>query len=63
MGGSGALLVQSTLSSLGYETNLLDLATVEIPIGIIALIVGIVYYYLKDKKLTKKYYGSEGGKK
>ncbi|MCC2255065.1 DUF969 domain-containing protein [Ruminococcus sp. CLA-AA-H200] len=63
VGGSGALLVQSTLSSLGYETNLLDLATVEIPIGIIALIVGIVYYYLKDKKLTKKYYGSEGGKK
>ena len=56
-------LVQSTLKPLGYEVDLLDLAKVEIPIGIIALIVGIVYYYLKDKKLTKKYYGNEGGKK
>ena len=55
VGGSGALLVQSTLKPLGYEVDLLDLAKVEIPIGIIALIVGIVYYYLKDKKLTKKY--------
>ncbi len=63
VGGSGALLVQSTLKPLGYEVDLLDLAKVEIPIGIIALIVGIVYYYLKDKKLTKKYYGNEGGKK
>lgn len=63
VGGSGALLVQSTLKPLGYEVELLDLAKVEIPIGIIALIVGIVYYYLKDKKLTKKYYGTEGGKK
>ena len=63
VGGSGALLVQSTLKPLGYEVELLDLAKVEIPIGIIALIVGIVYYYLKDKKLTKKYYGNEGGKK
>lgn len=63
VGGSGALLVQSTLKPLGYEVELLDLAKVEIPIGIIALIVGIVYYYLKDKKLTKKYYGTKGGKK
>ena len=63
VGGSGALLVQSTLKPLGYEVDLLDLAKVEIPIGIIALIVGIVYYYMKDKKLTKKYYGNEGGKK
>ena len=63
VGGSGALLVQSTLKPLGYEVDLLDLAKVESPIGIIALIVGIVYYYLKDKKLTKKYYGNEGGKK
>ena len=43
VGGSGALLVQSTLKPLGYEVDLLDLAKVEIPIGIIALIVGIVY--------------------
>lgn len=59
VGGSGALLVQSTLSGLGYDVELLDLAMVEIPIGIIALIVGMVYYILKDRKLRKKYYGTK----
>lgn len=59
VGGSGALLVQSTLSGLGYDVELLDLAMVEIPIGIIALIVGMVYYILKDRKLRRKYYGTK----
>lgn len=39
--------------------SLLDLAKVEIPVAIFAVVVGIVYYYLKDKKLRKKYYGDE----
>ena len=59
VGGGGALLVQSTLEPLGYKVELIDLAKVEIPVGIFAVIVGIVYYYLKDKKLRKKYYGDE----
>ena len=59
VGGAGGLLVQSTLEPLGYHVELIDLALVEIPIGIFALIVGIVYYFLRDKKLTKKYYGTE----
>src|SRR5699024_12444986 len=59
VGGAGGLLVQSTLEPLGYHVELIDLALVEIPIGIFAVIVGIVYYFLRDKKLTKKYYGTD----
>lgn len=54
VGGSGALLVQSTLASLGYEVDLLDLVKVELPIGIFALIVAVVYYMLKDRKLNRQ---------
>ncbi len=59
IGGSGALLVQSTLKGLGYETNLVDLAKVEIPVAIFALVVAAVIYYLKDKRLSKNLYGSK----
>lgn len=62
VGGAGGLLVQSTLEPLGYHVELLDLALVEVPIGIVAVIVGIVYYYLQDKKLAKKYYGDQAEK-
>lgn len=58
IGGAGALLVQSTLDQLGYQVELVDLAKVEIPVGIFAAVVAIVYYYLKDKALRKKYYKS-----
>lgn len=56
VGGAGGLLVQSTLASLGYNVELIDLVKVEIPVAIVAILVAIVYYYLKDKKLYKKYY-------
>ncbi|PKL24182.1 MAG: DUF969 domain-containing protein [Spirochaetae bacterium HGW-Spirochaetae-3] len=59
IGGSGALLVQSTLKGLGYETNLVDLAKVEIPVAIFALVVASVLYYLKDKRLSKTLYGQK----
>lgn len=58
VGGPGALLVQSTLDFLGYKVELLNLAKVEIPVAIFAIVVAIVYYYLKDKKMVKKYYGN-----
>ncbi len=63
VGGAGALLVQSTLASLGYEVELIDLAKVEIPIAIVAITVAIVYYFIKDRKLSKKYYGNKVDKK
>ena len=58
VGGSGGLLVQGTLKELGYNVELIDLAKVEIPVAIIATIVGIIYYILKDKKLSKN--GAKG---
>ncbi|XCP84130.1 DUF969 domain-containing protein [Roseburia hominis] len=62
VGGSGGILVQTTLASLGYEVELIDLAMQEIPVALIALVVACVYFLMKDKKLTKKYYGSSTGK-
>lgn len=59
VGGAGALLVQSTLKSLGYEVELLPLAQVEIPVAIFATLVAVVYYYITDKRLIKKYYAKE----
>ncbi len=59
IGGSGALLVQSTLKGLGYEVNLVDLAKVEIPVAIFALVVASIIYYLKDKRLSKTLYGTK----
>lgn len=56
VGGAGGMLVQTTLKSIGYEVELLDLAKAEIPVAIFAIVVAIVYYYMKDKKLVKKYY-------
>ncbi|ERT59031.1 putative membrane protein [Peptoniphilus koenoeneniae] len=58
VGGSGGLLVQGTLKELGYNVELIDLAKVEIPVALIATIVGIIYYILKDKKLSKN--GAKG---
>ena len=51
---SGMILVQSTLAGLGYNVELVDLMKVQIPVAIIAVGVAIVYYYLKDKQLSRK---------
>lgn len=56
VGGAGGLLVQNTLADLGYQVELVDLALVQIPVAITALIVSIVYYNLKDRYLTDKLY-------
>jgi len=54
VGTSGMILVQSTLADLGYNVELVDLMKVQIPVAIIAVGVAIVYYYLKDKQLSRK---------
>lgn len=61
VGGGGGLLVQSTLASLGYEVELVDLAKATIPVSIFALFVGIVYYNLKDRKFQKLYKAKKKG--
>lgn len=57
VGGSGALLVQSTLAELGYTVDLVELAKVEIPVAIFAAVVYVVYSVWIDKKMVKQYYG------
>lgn len=59
IGGSGALLVQGTMKGLGYEVDLIDLAKVEIPVALVAIVVAVAYYVIKDRKLVKKYYGDK----
>ena len=61
VGGSGALLVQSTLETLGYQTDLTELAAIEVPVALFAISFGIIYYFVKDKKLQKKYGNKKKG--
>lgn len=61
IGGAGALLVQSTLAQLGYEVSLLELARVEIPVAIFAMVVTIVYYMRLDSRLRRQFYGKGKG--
>lgn len=62
IGGAGALLVQSTLASLGYDVSLFKLMVVEIPVAIIALVVSVLYFHFKNKNLIKKYYSENEDK-
>lgn len=59
VGGPGALLVQGTLANLGYDIKLIDLAAVEIPVAIAGVATGVIYYWLRDRRLNKKYYSKE----
>ena len=63
VGGSGDLLVQSTLENLGYTVELIDIAAVEVPVAVIATLVAIVYYQVVDKKLMSKYHGAPAAAK
>ena len=53
VGTSGMLLVQSTMSDLGYTVELPQLAAIQIPVAIVAVAVTTVYYALIDRRLTK----------
>ncbi|MBM6774938.1 DUF969 domain-containing protein [Olsenella profusa] len=54
VGGSGGLLVQGTLAGLGYDVSLVDLAAVQIPVAVVAMIVAIVYYNVLDRRLMRR---------
>lgn len=54
--------MQTTLQSLGYEVELVDLAVTELPVAIIAIVLASVLFIMKDKKLTRKYYGDQNTK-
>lgn len=55
LGSSGTLLIASTLTAQGYETDALQIATASWPICIVICIVGAVAHLLLDGKLKKKY--------
>ncbi|MBP1551932.1 MAG: DUF969 domain-containing protein [Oscillospiraceae bacterium] len=59
VGGAGALLVQSTLATVGYDAPLIRLAAIEIPVAIAGVGFGIIYYIIKYRRLRKKYYTKE----
>lgn len=61
VGTSGAILVKTTLSPLGYDVDLLRLAIIEIPVALIAVGVTAVYYITKDARLRRKFYGGGSG--
>ena len=53
--GAGLLLVKSTLEQLKYTVDPLKAVKAEVPVAIIAIIVSGIFFYIKDKKMLKKY--------
>ena len=52
MASSGTLLIATTLQEQGYETvTALDIAKWSIPIAVLSVVVGAIYYTIFDKKL------------
>ena len=62
VGGAGGLLVQTTLYGLGIEVELIDLAIASIPVALVSIALAAVVYFLKDRKMMKKYYGNDNKK-
>ena len=54
VGTSGMLLVQGTMSDLGYSVALPQLAAIQIPVAIVAVAVTTIYYFVLDRKLCSK---------
>ncbi len=53
---AGVLLIQSTLSGIGYDVDVSKIAVVQIPVAVFAFIVNGVQSVLVDRKMVKKYY-------
>ena len=54
VGTSGMLLVQGTMADLGYTVDLPQLAAIQLPVAVVAVVVTTIYYAICDKKLTKE---------
>ena len=55
MGGSGTLLIVSTLVAQGYEVGALQIAMASWPIAIVSMVVGIVMNFFVDRRLVARY--------
>ena len=62
VGGSGGLLVQSTLKGLGYDVSLAGLAAAQIPVALCAMALAIAYYGWCNRRMLRRYYvkGDDG---
>ena len=60
MGSSGTLLIVSTLVSLGYNVDALQIAKWSIPVAVISMVLGIARNLWLDKQLGQ---ASKGGNK
>ena len=54
VGTSGMRLVQGTMADLVYTVDLPQLAAIQIPVAVVAVVVTTIYYAICDKKLTKE---------
>jgi uncharacterized membrane protein len=60
MGSSGTLLIVTTLVSLGYDVDALQIAKWSIPVAVISMVLGIARNLWLDKQLEQ---ASKGGNK
>ena len=53
---SSVLLIQSTLASIGYDVDVMQIVMVQVPVAILAMIVNATQTLIVDKRMIKKYY-------
>jgi len=63
VGGAGGLLVQTTLAGLDIHVELIDLAAAAVPVAIFSVVLGGAVYFLRDRKMMRKYYVNTGKQK
>lgn len=53
---SSVLLIQSTLASIGYEVDVMQIVVVQIPVALFAMLVNATQTLIVDGRMVKKYY-------
>ncbi len=53
---SSVLLIQSTLASIGYEVDVMQIVAVQIPVALFAMLVNATQTLIIDGRMVKKYY-------
>ena len=53
---SSVLLIQSTLESIGYEVDVMQIVAVQIPVALFAMLVNATQTLIVDGRMVKKYY-------
>ena len=53
---SSVLLIQSTLASIGYEVDVMQIVAVQIPVALFAMLVNATQTLIVDRRMVKKYY-------